>query len=142
MRRGLAYLARGTVVALAIALMPAIASAQPKSTRNVYDLLALLYGIPNPPACQVTTSTVGTTATRLLNSDPRSVSVFSMNLSSGVCSYGFNGSVTTANGVQLGSSGGFASEDYRTDMVLQTYEHWYVCANAGESIITVRCDLN
>lgn len=130
------------MVVLAIATLPAIASAQPKTSRNVYDLLALLYGIPVPPGCAVATTTVGTTPTRALLNDPRAVSTFAMNLSSGVCEMGYNGQVSSSNGVILGASGGFASEDYRTDLVLQTYEHWFVCANSSETIITIRCDLN
>jgi hypothetical protein len=127
--------------ALALLIFIGSASAQPKSSRNVYDLLSLLYGIPNAPLCNVAYSTVGTSPVRVLRNDPRAVSTFSMNLSSGVCSLGYNGQVTTSLGVQLGASGGFASEDYRTDMVLQTYEHWFVCTNASESILTIQCDL-
>ncbi len=129
----------GATLALLISI--GNASAQPKTSRNVYDLLSLLYGIPNPPNCNVRFSSIGTTPARVLVNDPRAVSTFSMNLSSGVCSLGYNGSITTTLGVQLGASGGFASEDYRTDMVLQTYEHWFVCTNANESILTIQCDL-
>lgn len=142
MRSWRARIVRGGIVALAMLAQASIASAQPKSTRNVYDLLALLYGIPAAPACQVSTTTVGTSPVRVLYNDPRAVSTFAMNLSSGVCELGYNGQVTTSTGVQLGASGGFASEDYRTDMVLQTYEHWFVCANSSETILTIRCDLN
>lgn len=131
----------GGLMLLAILAKAGIASAQPKSSRNVYDLLSLLYGIPNAPACSITYATVGTSASRVLLSDPRSVSVFIQNLSSGSCQVGYNGQVSTTQGVLIGSSGGFISEDYRVDMVLQTYEHWAVCTNASETLVVERCDL-
>jgi hypothetical protein len=129
-----------TALVAASVTRPALA-APPTSVRNVYDLLQLVYELPVPPACSKTTASVGASATRILTNDPTSISVAIINDSANTCYLAYDGSVSATNGVVLSSGGGNVTEDFRADLVLQTYEHWAYCTGASSALTIVRCDL-
>lgn len=108
--------------------------------RNVYDLLGYEYHLTNPPQCTLNVYTVGTTPVRVLTNDPAAVAVTLQNSGTALCTYSYTPQATTKNGIDLGSETA-AEEDWKTDLISQTYEHWVVCTGAGNTIVVSRCDL-
>jgi len=131
------------ITVLALLTPQSRASAQPATAgpRNVYSLLASYYGITVAPQCSVSFPTVGTSATRLLATDPSRFQVAFIDLGGAACSYAWTPNVTTTTGVAIGAAGGSAVENWQSDMVLPTYEHWMICQATGIPITIVTCDV-
>ena len=128
------------LLALALVIMPGRASAQ-QQPRSMLDLLRQQYGIPVPPVCLETDTTVGTSAVRVGLNDPASTFVLMFNLGTSNCFRSGLPTVTTTTGQLIPANGGFLEFDFKTDAIIPTQEQWIVCSGAGDNIHMQRCDL-
>ncbi len=122
-------------------LLPGQAQAQSAQPRTLMQLLQQQFGLPVPPVCVETITSVGTTATRVGLNDPASIEVIFYNLGTSNCFRSGLPSVTTTTGQLMSANGGFLEFDFRTDTVIPGQEHWVVCSGASNNIHMQRCDL-
>lgn len=116
---------------LSIACEPVLAQAP----INNGTLLRQLYGLTNAPNCTLRTVTFTSTVTRMLPNAAARISETWINSDVSDVYIWFDATVSITHGIHLGSGGGSANIDFRSDTVLPTYEMWGVAS--GSSAVNV-----
>lgn len=91
------------------------------------------WGGPTQP--KLTTSTVGTTATRIVLNNPRRVKLLIMNFGASDISVGFDSSVTTTTGIKVVASTGYMESNASDDGEEVLSEFWAISSAAGNNIV-------
>ena len=124
------FLILAAVVLLAL-VSPSPARAQAGTT---LDLLTHLYGITSAPVLQQKDVTVGTSAAQVTKDNASRFEVAYINTGTSACTVSHSDLVTATSGTLLTASGGALVEDFRSDMLLPTYQAWAVCTASGGNI--------
>ena len=101
------------------------------------DLLVKLYGARTTQSINPLISSVGTTATKLLTSNPQRVAFVVTNLSTYIMYLKPDPSVSSNSGIVVDASGGSVSLNFRDDLGLVTSEWWIVSAGASSDLLVI-----
>ena len=88
-----------------------------------------------PTQSKITTTTVGTTATRIILNNPRRVRLLIMNFGTSDITVGFDSSVTTTTGIKVVASTGYMESNANDDGEEVLTEFWAISSAAGNNVI-------
>jgi len=101
------------------------------------DLLQGLYGIKTTFRTNPNSSSVGTTAVKLLNNNPNRVSFLVVNMSVNSVWISPEQDVSSTKGIFLASNGGFAVFTWDRDFELVAQEWWIIGSAAATAIYSL-----
>jgi hypothetical protein len=104
---------------------------------STQDVIRGLFGVDTTPNENPLITTIGTTAEKLVNNNPRRMSLLIINLSANNVYVGLKPDVSATKGMLVAANGGSLSLTYDKDFQLVTNELWIVGAAAGLSIYTL-----
>ncbi len=98
------------------------------------ELLESLYGVKTTYRVNPNISTVGVTASKLLNNNPNRVSFIIVNMSVNSLYISPTIDVSSTKGIYIAPNGGFASFQWDRDFELVSQEWWCIGGAAGTTL--------